>query len=125
MSGITNTSDRLRGKVVLISGAASDIGVAIAARCIAEGASVVCADLDGTAAARTATQLGPAAQSVQCDVTDIESARAAVELTRARFGRLDGFVHNAAAPGTTVPWRIWRRRTGIRKSTCRSRARFC
>jgi len=98
MSGITNTSDRLRGKVVLISGAASDIGVAIAARCIAEGASVVCADLDGSAAARTAAQLGAAALSVQCDVTDIESARAAVELSRARFGRLDGFVHNAAAP---------------------------
>ena len=38
---------RLEGQVVLISGAASDIGVAIAARCMGEGAKVVCADLDG------------------------------------------------------------------------------
>ncbi|WP_060819414.1 SDR family NAD(P)-dependent oxidoreductase [Caballeronia sordidicola] len=91
-------NDRLRDKVVLISGAASDIGVAVAARCIAEGASVVCADLDGDAAARVAAQLGPAALPAQCDVTEIESARAAVALTRARFGRLDGYVHNAAAP---------------------------
>lgn len=98
MTAITNGSDRLRGKVVLISGAASDIGVAIAARCIAEGASVVCADLDRDAAARAAAQLGAAALPAQCDVTDIDSARAAVELTRERFGRLDGYVHNAAAP---------------------------
>lgn len=100
MSRLTNENmiDRLRDKVVLISGAASDIGVAVAARCIAEGASVVCADLDGDAAARVAAQLGPAALPAQCDVTEIESARAAVALTRARFGRLDGYVHNAAAP---------------------------
>lgn len=98
MTAMTNGSDRLRGKVVLISGAASDIGVAIAARCIAEGASVVCADLDRDAAARATAQLGAAALPAQCDVTDIDSARAAVELARERFGRLDGYVHNAAAP---------------------------
>lgn len=98
MTAMTNGSDRLRGKVVLISGAASDIGVAIAARCIAEGASVVCADLDRDAAARATAQLGAATLPAQCDVTDIDSARAAVELARERFGRLDGYVHNAAAP---------------------------
>ncbi|MDQ7982060.1 SDR family oxidoreductase [Paraburkholderia sp. SARCC-3016] len=89
---------RLRGKVVLISGAASDIGVAMAARCIDEGAQVVCAELDPDAAQRTVQRLGTGACGVQCDVTDVEAARAAVEFTRARFGRLDGFVHNAAAP---------------------------
>ncbi|BEU25769.1 SDR family oxidoreductase [Paraburkholderia sp. 22B1P] len=95
---MTTLGKRLDGKVVLISGAASDIGVAIASRCIAEGASVVCADLDPEAAARTARELGPAALDVRCDVTDLESARASVELTQSRFGRLDGYVHNAAAP---------------------------
>jgi NAD(P)-dependent dehydrogenase (short-subunit alcohol dehydrogenase family) len=89
---------RLEGQVVLISGAASDIGVAIARRCMAEGARVICADLDGEAAARVAAQLGAAALGVRCDVTDIDSARAAVELAGTRFGRLDGYVHNAAAP---------------------------
>lgn len=89
---------RLEGQVVLISGAASDIGVAIAGRCVAEGAKVVCADLDGEAAVRVAAQWGTAALGVSCDVTDIDSARAAVELAGTRFGRLDGYVHNAAAP---------------------------
>ncbi|MGF6837765.1 NAD(P)-dependent dehydrogenase (short-subunit alcohol dehydrogenase family) [Paraburkholderia youngii] len=95
---MTALGNRLEGKVVLVSGAASDIGIAIAARCIAEGASVVCADLDLEAAARTARQLGAAALPARCDVTDLESARAVVELTLSRFGRLDGYVHNAAAP---------------------------
>ena len=89
---------RLEGHVVLISGAASDIGVAIAARCVAEGARVLCADLDMDAAMLAAKQLGPAALGVQCDVSAIDSARAAVDLARTRFGRLDGYVHNAAAP---------------------------
>jgi NAD(P)-dependent dehydrogenase (short-subunit alcohol dehydrogenase family) len=35
-------------------------------------------------------------------VTDIHSAKAAVELARERFGRLDGLVHNAAAPSTNA-----------------------
>lgn len=95
---MSRSARRLEGKVVLISGAASDIGVAIAARCIAEGASVVCGDLDPGAAARAAKQLGTNALDVRCDVTDLESARAAVEHARSRFGRLDGYVHNAAAP---------------------------
>ena len=95
---MTTPGKRLDGKVVLISGAASDIGVAIASRCIAEGATVVCADLDPEAAARTAREIGPAALDARCDVTDLASARAAVELTLSRFGRLDGYVHNAAAP---------------------------
>jgi NAD(P)-dependent dehydrogenase (short-subunit alcohol dehydrogenase family) len=89
---------RLDGQVVLISGAASDIGVAIARRCVDEGAKVLCADLDGEAAERVASQLGASALGVRCDVTDIDSARAAIELARSRFGQLDGYVHNAAAP---------------------------
>lgn len=95
---MTGVSNRLDGKVVLISGAASDIGVAIGARCIAEGATVVCADLDAQAAARTARQLGSAALDARCDVTDLESTREVVELARSKFGQLDGYVHNAAAP---------------------------
>jgi NAD(P)-dependent dehydrogenase (short-subunit alcohol dehydrogenase family) len=89
---------RLDGKVVLISGAASDIGVAMAARCIAEGARVICADLDLAAAQRAAHAFGEAAWAVQCDVTNVEVARATVEHVRQRFERLDGYVHNAAAP---------------------------
>jgi len=91
---------RLHGRVVLIAGVVSDIGAAMARRCIAEGAHVLCADLDGDAAARIAGQIGECAIGVECDVTKLESARTAVEVARERFGRLDGYVHNAAAPSS-------------------------
>ncbi|PZM14735.1 SDR family NAD(P)-dependent oxidoreductase [Rhizobium tubonense] len=90
--------DRLAGKVVLITGAASGIGAAIARRIIAEGGKVACADLDADAAINLAETLGANAIGLRCDVTDLRSAERTIEATQARFGRMDGFVHNAAAP---------------------------
>ena len=93
---------RLEDTVILIAGAVSGIGAAIARRCIAEGAKVVCADYDLTPSTELAQALGPSAAACQCDVTKADSAKAAVDFTRQTFGRLDGLVHNAAAPSTSA-----------------------
>jgi NAD(P)-dependent dehydrogenase (short-subunit alcohol dehydrogenase family) len=95
-----STSHRLAGKVILITGAASGIGAATTHRCRAEGGKVVCADQDGPAVAALAEEIGADARALQCDVTDAEATREAVDLARREFGRLDGLVHNAAAPST-------------------------
>jgi NAD(P)-dependent dehydrogenase (short-subunit alcohol dehydrogenase family) len=89
---------RLEGRVILITGAAHGIGRAIAVRLAAEGARVLCADLDADGVARTATQVGTAALAVTCDVTDSVSAEAAVKAGVAHFGALHGLINNAAAP---------------------------
>lgn len=89
---------RLAGRVILIAGAASDIGIAIASRCAAEGASIVCADLDGEAAEALARRLGSGSIGLACDVTSSASVERAVATTRQVFGRLDGLVYNVAAP---------------------------
>lgn len=105
---------RLAGKVILITGAASGIGAAIARRCLDEGGTVVCCDRSGDQVASLAAGLGPMALGLECDVTDSTSLDAVVAAAKARFGRLDGLVHNAAAPskdGTVVDldlaqWRL-------------------
>ncbi|RUX72326.1 SDR family NAD(P)-dependent oxidoreductase, partial [Mesorhizobium sp. M2A.F.Ca.ET.040.01.1.1] len=53
--------NRLQDNVILIAGAASGIGAAIARRCVAEGAKVVCADYDLEPATKLTEVLGPSA----------------------------------------------------------------
>ena len=58
---------KLAGRVCVITGGAQGIGEAIAARFIAEGATVAILDLDLPAAETTAARLG--ATAYQCDVS--------------------------------------------------------
>jgi short-subunit dehydrogenase len=89
---------RFEGQVVLITGASSGIGAALAREFARQGASLVLAArrLDRLEALRAELeQSGSAAQAVRCDVTvdgDVERAAAAA---RDRFGRLDVVVANA------------------------------
>jgi NAD(P)-dependent dehydrogenase (short-subunit alcohol dehydrogenase family) len=111
---MTAPMTRLESKVIFLTGAASGIGAAIARRCIDEGASVICADRSSDEVAALAQSLGPQAFGVPCDVTDKASVGHAVDGGVKRFGRLDGLVHNAAAPsmdGTVIDlaeqqWRL-------------------
>ena len=84
---------RFDGRVALVTGAGGGIGRAVAVRLAAEGASVVCADVDGQAARSTAEDVDGV--PVLCDVTDETSVRAAL----ATLDRLD-VLANVAGIGT-------------------------
>ena len=89
---------RLEGKVALITGAASGIGLETARRFAAEGASVVCADLDGEGAAGTAAELvgaGGRAVGMQANVAIDEDAAAMVAMAEDSFGALHIAFNNA------------------------------
>jgi 2-hydroxycyclohexanecarboxyl-CoA dehydrogenase len=68
---------RLDGRKALVTGGASGIGAAIAARLAAEGAEVWVGDIDVPGAERVAGEI--AGHGIELDVTDLDSARAAVE----------------------------------------------
>jgi rhamnulose-1-phosphate aldolase len=88
------------GRIALVTGAASGIGKAIAARLAAEGACVVIADLDLARAQDAAAEISGAkgadvAVGVQADVTDATQVQAAVDATLLAFGGVDLLVNNA------------------------------
>jgi NAD(P)-dependent dehydrogenase (short-subunit alcohol dehydrogenase family) len=85
------------GKQAIVTGAGSGIGAALCRALVAAGASVVCTDIDGEAAARTAESLsGPGtARSVTVDVTDAAAVQGVVDDVLARAGRLDLMFNNA------------------------------
>lgn len=89
-------SERLTGKVAMITGAASGIGRATAERFIAEGARVAIVDINLHGARSLAAQLGDAAIAIGCDAEDVSQIEAAVAQTVSAFGRLDVLYNNAA-----------------------------
>jgi NAD(P)-dependent dehydrogenase (short-subunit alcohol dehydrogenase family) len=86
---------RLAGKVALITGAAQGIGLACAGVLMAEGASVVLADVNEEAGRKAAQSLGGSAAFQRCDVASKASVDAAVAFTVKERGSLDILVANA------------------------------
>ncbi len=86
---------RLLGKVALVTGAASGIGRAIALRFLAEGASVLMADIDEAGLGALAHEGGEHADFIRCDVTVESDVEAAAQCAVQRFGGLDITVANA------------------------------
>lgn len=92
-------SNLLTGKVAIVTGGASGIGLAAVQRFVAEGGRVVIADVAQEAGEAAATSLGEAAAFQRTDVTDEASIQAAVDAAVTRFGRLDVMFNNAGSTG--------------------------
>lgn len=90
---------RFDDKVVLVTGAASGIGKATAARLCSEGAKLLCADRDIDGARQVAAALGAAAEAFEVDVADPAACVAAVEAAVSRWGRLDALANIAGIGG--------------------------
>ena len=87
---------QLEDKIVVITGAGSGIGRALATGMAAIGArAVVCTDLNGANAAETAHSIGATATAATLDVGDEQAIEALVKETEASFGGIDLFVSNA------------------------------
>src|ERR1700712_539149 len=86
-------SDRLTGKVAVITGAASGIGLATAKRFAAEGARVVLGDIDPTTGQAAADLVG--GTFVAVDVTNEDEVKALFQAAVDTYGGLDVAFNNA------------------------------
>ncbi|WP_067805309.1 SDR family oxidoreductase [Nocardia beijingensis] len=88
-------SNRLSGRVALISGGASGMGAAHARAFLNEGAAVVLGDIADETGARLADELGDLALYVHLDVTSAQDWTHAVAEAVRHFGELNVLVNNA------------------------------
>lgn len=86
-------SERLTGRVAVVTGGAGGIGLASTRRLAGEGATVVVADVDSAAGTAAAEEIGGA--FVHTDVTDEQQVRTLFETTVRRFGSVDVAFNNA------------------------------
>jgi rhamnulose-1-phosphate aldolase/alcohol dehydrogenase len=119
MAKLKQADRELAGQIALVTGGASGIGRAIAARLAEEGAHVVIADVDAAAARDAADAIGAACRAparvraVAADVTDARATADAVTEAVLTFGGLDILVCNAgfvaAAPVDVITEPDWQR----------------
>lgn len=100
-------------KVCIITGGASGIGKALAARLAKAGAIVAVADIDGGGAAKVAAALGGRASAETVDVSQSASVQGLIDGVLARHGRID-YLFNNAGIGSVMelrdaPLAEWRR----------------
>ncbi len=86
---------RLDDKTLIVTGAASGIGLACAERFLAEGANVLLGDVNEAAGSTLAASLGARATFQGLDVTREADWERAVSTARARWGHLDGVANVA------------------------------
>jgi NAD(P)-dependent dehydrogenase (short-subunit alcohol dehydrogenase family) len=97
----------LDGRVVLITGAASGIGLETAKRLSTRGTSLALIDRDAEALERAAAEIGAhgnvPVEPFVADVTDRDSIESAIAAARKRFGGVDVVIAGAGISGTPTP----------------------
>mgnify|MGYP001765482312 CR=1 FL=1 len=97
----------LRGRGVVITGAAGGLGTALAERCAAEGAKLALLDLDGARAEALAVRLqalGADATALACDIADEASCFDALAAAQRALGGIDMLVNNAGISARLLLW---------------------
>ncbi len=89
----------LSGKIAVVTGGASGLGLETARALAAQGASVALIDVDGDGVTRAAESIGDEAIGLVADISDTEAITAAVDRAAESFGRIDIVMAGAGIVG--------------------------
>jgi NAD(P)-dependent dehydrogenase (short-subunit alcohol dehydrogenase family) len=110
---VNHPSLDITGKVCLVTGGTSGIGRAIALAYAKAGATVVAGSSSDAKVQAMRQELGPAHDCLVLNVADPASVQAAVDHTKAKFGRIDAMVNAAGVikrvPTMDLPLEEWER----------------
>jgi len=101
---VTTYPGRFDGRTAIVTGGASGLGRAAAARIVAEGGKVVLWDLNAEALETAKTETG-ASGVVALDVSSLDAVKAAARQSKTVLGRIDILINSAGITGATVP--VW------------------
>ncbi|WP_320536113.1 SDR family NAD(P)-dependent oxidoreductase [Pseudarthrobacter sp. IC2-21] len=93
----------LANKVAVVTGGTSGIGLAAVQHFVAEGASVIIADIQDKLGDQISQDLGEQAAYLHVNVTQESDVAAAVDFAVETYGKLDIFFNNAGAQGDPSP----------------------
>lgn len=128
MTSTWNADTRLAGRRVLITGASSGIGAAVAQRVAAAGGYVALLARRAERLREITESLGEHAVAVPCDITEDAALRNAVSEAAAALGGLDAIVANAGAAHmghiATGDPAVWREFIDLNVLACLSSVRY-
>ncbi|WP_443751071.1 SDR family NAD(P)-dependent oxidoreductase [Asticcacaulis solisilvae] len=101
---MTTYPGRFDGRAAIVTGGASGLGKAAAARIVAEGGKVVLWDLNAEALETAKAETG-ASGVVALDVSNLDAVKAAAAQSKDILGRIDILINSAGITGATVP--VW------------------
>ncbi len=99
--------ERLNGKVAVITGAASGIGLATLELFVQEGARVLAADIQEEAGSALERRFPGVVRFAKCDVTHPPQIKEAIDAAARLFGGLDILFSNAGAGGSLAGVENW------------------
>ncbi|HJQ48488.1 MAG TPA: SDR family NAD(P)-dependent oxidoreductase [Amycolatopsis sp.] len=97
---------RYAGRVAVVTGGASGIGLAIVRRVVAEGGRVAAGDVDSDGLERVRHELGDAVAVLETDVRREDQVERLVSTAVDRFGRLDAGFNAAGVLGGAPIWEL-------------------